>query len=80
MPINWKEPTGEEKEYYVGFQVDVCGFISPFIRTDETQTVLLGQLNDALGAPPAPVPAAETRSRVDYSEARAPGDEPWAET
>jgi len=58
VPIRWKEEdTGEEKEYYVGFQVN---------------------LNEALGGGGQDEP--QPRRPVDYTEARGPGDETWAET
>ena len=87
VPIRWKEPNGEEKEYYVGFQVDVRMNVCYLAYARCSRLVahpwffLSIQLNEALeNTSERPHSAAVPRRTVDYNEPRGPGDETWAET
>lgn len=89
IPIKWKdETTGEEKEYHVGFQVDVRTVLLPIFisykhRTDDS---VCAQLHRALSQDPVvdePIkPVREvTHDPLDPAiKSSGPGDERWAET
>ena len=82
VPIRWKESSGEDKEYYVGFQVDVSLHNILFESNEELMMPGRRKLNEALGGAPSrdEVKLPEVRATVDYNEARGPGDETWTET
>lgn len=82
VPIRWKEPNGEEKEYYVGFQVDVR-FFSYILSLLLILVMPPLQLNEALensSSSPELPRGTEARQTVEHNEARGPGDETWTET